>query len=125
MYHERNHWYKLGNPASQHLTSFKSSKHFKCSTYNVLIEGNNGETTYDAFDENFADDPVTRTDCSKYQALLVMTGWIHFCFSGLYIWWYKFSSSLNRLKGKTQSKAEADTWMHGNEGLYGYDFEDM
>jgi hypothetical protein len=70
--YEQIHWFKLGRIGLYH-------KHYKGSTYNVSIEWNNGETTNDAFDENVADDPVIRTEFSKYQALHVMTGWIHFC----------------------------------------------
>jgi hypothetical protein len=78
--HEKNCWYKLGRTSAQHSTSLRSRKHFKCSTYNVLIESYNGVTTNDALYLKVADDPGTRTEFSKYQALHVSMGWIHFCF---------------------------------------------
>jgi hypothetical protein len=106
--HEQNHWFKLGRIGLYH-------KHYKGSTYNVLIEWYNGETTNDAFDENVADDPETRTEFSMYQALHITTGWIHVSilwFKG----WYKWFSNLKRVIGIMQSKAEADTWIHGYKG---------
>jgi hypothetical protein len=112
MYHERNHWYKLGRTIVQQGTTRIPRKHFNCFTYNVFVEWYNGETTNDAFAENVADDPVTRTELSKYQALHVTTGWIHFCI----IWlkcWYKRFSNLKRVIGIMQSKAESDTLIHG------------
>jgi hypothetical protein len=102
--HEKIHWYKLGRTGLNY-------KHYKGSTYNVLMKWYNEETTNVAFNVNVADDPVTRTEFSKYQGLQVMIGCIHFCLFWL-IGWYKVSSSLNQPKGKTQRKAEADTRMH-------------
>jgi hypothetical protein len=104
----------LGHIAAQHLTSFKSSKHFKCSTYNDFIEWYNGETINDNFDVNVAEYPATRTEFSKYQALHVTIGWIWF------IGWYKEISDLKRSNGIMQTKAEADTGIHDCKGLYDY-----
>jgi hypothetical protein len=110
MYHERNHWYKLGRTTVQQGTPRLPRNHFNCFTYNVLME-----TSNDAFDVNVLDDHVTRTEFSKYQALHPTTGWIHFCIFWFQGWCKRFSN-LKRVIGIMQSKAEADTWIHGYKG---------
>jgi hypothetical protein len=59
-----------------HLHS--SDKDWKGSSYNVLVEWETGETTYERLNTIAADDPVTCTECAKENNLLDTDGWKQF-----------------------------------------------
>jgi hypothetical protein len=57
-----------------------SGKDYKGSTYNILVEWETGETTYELLDLIAQDDPVTCADYAKHNNLLDTAGWKRFCF---------------------------------------------
>jgi len=55
-----------------------SDKDYKGSTYNVLVEWETGETTYEPLDMIASDDPVTCAEYARQHNLLDTTGWKRF-----------------------------------------------
>ncbi len=55
-----------------------SGSRFKGSRYNVLVEGETGESTYEPLDNIAADDPVTCAIYAKKMNLLDEPGWKRF-----------------------------------------------
>jgi Reverse transcriptase (RNA-dependent DNA polymerase) len=56
----------------------KGDKDHKGSTYNLLIEWENGESTYEPLHIVADDDPVTVAEYARDQSLLITPGWKHF-----------------------------------------------
>jgi hypothetical protein len=52
-----------------------SDKYYKGSRYNVLVEWETGETTYEPLDLIAGDDPVTCAQYSEQHGLLDTEGW--------------------------------------------------
>jgi hypothetical protein len=55
-----------------------SDKDYKGSTYNVLIEWETGEKTYEPLDTIAKDDPVTCAEYARRNGLLDTSGWKRF-----------------------------------------------
>ena len=56
----------------------KTDKDYKGSTYNVLVEWESGESTYEPLDLIASDDPVTCAEYVLMNNLLDQTGWKRF-----------------------------------------------
>jgi hypothetical protein len=115
IYHERNHWYKLGRTTVQQDTPRISSKHFNCFTYNDLIEWYNGETFNDAFNVEVVDELVALMEYLKEaQFFHFHDGMDPFPVVMVLLWHQKFSGL------KRPMEAEADTWILDYEDLFEY-----
>jgi hypothetical protein len=72
------HLYKFCRITAHQGPLWTSNKDYKGSTYNVLVEWDNGETIYEPLDLITQDDPVTYADYAKQNNLLDTAGWIRF-----------------------------------------------
>jgi hypothetical protein len=86
-----------------------SDKDYKGSSFNVLVEWESGETTYEPLDLIASDDPVTCADYAKQHDLLDTSGWKRFRR------YAKNEKKLNRMinQSKLQSYRREPFWKFG------------
>jgi hypothetical protein len=60
------------------LITVPSDKDWKGSSYNVLVEWEKGETTYEPLQVIAADDPITCAEYAKENNILDTDGWKQF-----------------------------------------------
>jgi hypothetical protein len=71
-------FYKFRRISAHQGPLHTSDKEYKGSTYNVLVEWETGETTYEPLDLIAKDDPVTCADYARRNGLLDTPGWKRF-----------------------------------------------